>query len=219
MAKTKVRCDICNQDFKWQFLLDNHLTTKTHLIKENAAKVAKENDAKENDDKKNDFEEDLENDMETEDTHTEKPDFKKNYPCEICKEDFSTQPDLRQHLTTKTHLVKGDAGKYTCVSPKKALEAIENKTSPTKISVNLMDENNLDYFSPKRAMETIEEDVEKETSPTKISVKLQDENLGYFSPKRALEPIEGDVENETSPAKISRIKCKFGAKKCSGGCN
>ena len=106
MAKTKVRCDICNQDFKWQFLMDNHLTTKTHLIKENAAKVAKEND-----DKKNDFEEDLENDMETEDTHMEKLDFKKNYPCEICKEDFSTQPDLRQHLMTKTHLVKGKAMK------------------------------------------------------------------------------------------------------------
>ena len=33
MTKTKVRCDICNQDFKWQFLLDNHLSTKTHLIK------------------------------------------------------------------------------------------------------------------------------------------------------------------------------------------
>ena len=156
--------------------------------------------------------------METEDTHTEKPDLKKNYSCEICKEDFSTQPDLRQHLTAKTHLVTGDSGKYTCESPKKALEAIENKTSPTKISVKLPDENS-ECFSPKRAMETIEEDVENETSPAKISVKLPDENSEYFSPKRAMETIEEDVENETSPAKISRTECKFGAKKCSGGCN
>ena len=149
--------------------------------------------------------------METEDTHTEKPDLTKKYSCDICKEDFSTQPDLRQHLVT------GDSGKYTCVSPKKALESIENKTSPTKISVKLPDENS-EYFSPKRAMETIEEDVENETSPTKISVKSPDENSEYLSPKRALEPIEED-ENETSPAKISRTECKFKAKKCSGGCN
>ena len=56
-------------------------------------------------------------------------------------------------------------------------------------------------------------------SSAKISVKLPDENSEYSSPKRAMEPIEEDVENETSPAKISRTECKFGAKKCSGGCN
>ena len=99
--------------------------------------------------------------METEDTHTEKPDLTKKYSCDICKEDFSTQPDLRQHLVT------GDSGKYTCVSPKKALESIENKTSPTKISVKSPDENS-EYLSPKRALEPIEED-ENETSPAKIS--------------------------------------------------
>ena len=56
-------------------------------------------------------------------------------------------------------------------------------------------------------------------SSAKISVKLPDENSEYSSPKRAMEPIEEGVENETSPAKISRTECKFGAKKCSGGCN
>ena len=31
--------------------------------------------------------------------------LKKNYHCEICKKDFHTKPSLRQHLTTKTHLI------------------------------------------------------------------------------------------------------------------
>ena len=143
MPKTKFRCDICNQDFKWEFLLDNHLNkkqclrqhlmTKTHLIRANSEKVAKENDAK-----KNNFEEDLENDLQM-DTYLEKPDLKKNYPCKICKEDFDTEPDLRQHLMTKTHLmVKADSGTiWTSVSPKKAMEAIkedvENETSLAEI--------------------------------------------------------------------------------------
>ena len=107
--------------------------------------------------------------------------------------------------------------KYTYVSPNKALEAIENKTSPSKISVKL---ENLECFSPKRDMEPIQEDVENETSPAKNSVKLPDENnFENFSPKRAMETNEEDVENETSPAKICKTGCKFKAKKCSGGCH
>ena len=35
----------------------------------------------------------------------EKISLKKNYHCEICKKDFHTKPSLRQHLTTKTHLI------------------------------------------------------------------------------------------------------------------
>ena len=31
--------------------------------------------------------------------------IKKNYPCKICKKDFYTKQSLRQHLTTKTHLI------------------------------------------------------------------------------------------------------------------
>ena len=31
--------------------------------------------------------------------------LKKNYHCEICKKYFPTKPSLRQHLTTKTHLI------------------------------------------------------------------------------------------------------------------
>ena len=35
----------------------------------------------------------------------EKDSLKKNFHCEICKKYFPTKPSLRQHLTTKTHLI------------------------------------------------------------------------------------------------------------------
>ena len=66
----------------------------------------------------------------------EKISLKKNYHCEICKKDFHTKPSLRQHLTTKTHLIiAADSGislnpHISGISTNKEIEDSKGKVRP-----------------------------------------------------------------------------------------
>ena len=69
--------------------------------------------------------------------------LKKNYPCKVCKKDFHAKPSLRQHLTTKTHLIiaaeLGISSDSVCEIEKSKKEQLP------KIAINLQRRENKVY--------------------------------------------------------------------------